>query len=809
MADDAAKQGALFDDAPGDEQFVAVSARCEMRTRDGRRVVIVAGVPLAHYSIGDRMSEAHAIVQLVTGGWATQVEAARGFGVTTRTVRRLVARFDEGGLAALRRRGGYPRGRPRLAGSRVRLVERLKARGDSNCAIAARLHVTEKAVRKLLRRLGWKEKAPEQALLPLEGGSDPNLSASAAAPAAQTSAVQAETAADSAQAPVPTSDPNLSACAASTGVAARQSEAPAASAPSAPAAAAADLNLSALTDEPPAPSLDRDPANRSFDRVCAAMGLLDDAAPLFREGRAVSGAGVLLAIAAIQGTGVIECAREVYGSIGPAFFGLRTSVVALVLFALLRIKRPEALKERSPHDLGRILGLDRAPEVKTLRRKLQRLASMGRASDFGRALALRRVERHGKAMGFLYADGHVRVYHGKHQIPKAHVARMRLAAPATSDYWVNDEKGEPLFVVTARANAHLTAMLLPLLDEVRALVGERRVTIVFDRGGWSPKLFRRIVDAGFDILTYRKGWKGHVVQRRFSKHTAILDGREVTYMLADQGIALLKGKLRLRQVTLLSETGHQTPIVTSRRDLPAIEVAWRLFERWRQENFFKYLREEYALDALLEHAVEQDDAERDVPNPRWNELTAEIKKAHAEAMRLSAHLGLDALANPEELRRTMRGFKIAHAKETRAVIEAMERLAKLERQRAKVPKRVPVKAVVQGEVVRLAAERQHLGNLFKMAAYQAECDLVRRLAPHYHRAEDEGRTLLQSALASAADIDVASGELRVTLAPLSSPHRCRAVAALCDELNAARVRFPGSDLVLRYAVSPSPPPAIR
>ena len=157
----------------------------------------------------------------------------------------------------------------------------------------------------------------------------------------------------------------------------------------------------------------------------------------------------------------------------------------------------------------------------------------------------------------------------------------------------------------------------------------------------------------------------------------------------------------------------------------------------------------------------------------------------------------------------MRGFKIAHAKETRAVVDAMERLAKLERQRAKVPTRVPVKDVVHGEVVRLAAERQHLGNLFKMVAYQGECDLVRRIAPHYRRAEDEGRTLVQAALASAADIDVAPGELRVTLAPLSSPHRGRAVAALCEELNALRVPFPGTDLVLRYAVSPPPPPPIR
>ena len=104
----------------------------------------------------------------------------------------------------------------------------------------------------------------------------------------------------------------------------------------------------------------------------------------------------------------------------------------------------------------RLLGLDRAPEVKTLRRKLARLAAHGRAAEFGRALAQRRVAQRGAAIGFLYVDGHVRVYHGQHRLPKAHVAQMRLSMPATSDYWVNDTEGDPLFVVTAEANASLS-----------------------------------------------------------------------------------------------------------------------------------------------------------------------------------------------------------------------------------------------------------------------------------------------------------------------------------------------------------------
>ena len=212
---------------------------------------------------------------------------------------------------------------------------------------------------------------------------------------------------------------------------------------------------------------------------------------------------MFLALPALVDSGVVEIARKTYGSIGPAFYGLRTSIVAFLLMALLRIKRPEAIKEHSPQDLGRLLGLDRAPEVKTLRRKLSRLAMRGSATAFGRALAEQRVRSVGATLGFLYVDGHVRVYHGKRTLPKAHVARMRLAMPATSDYWVNDQRGDPLFVMTAEANAGMVKMLPPVLAEVRALVGERRITIVFDRGGYSPKLFRSILASGFDLLTYR------------------------------------------------------------------------------------------------------------------------------------------------------------------------------------------------------------------------------------------------------------------------------------------------------------------
>jgi hypothetical protein len=324
--------------------------------------------------------------------------------------------------------------------------------------------------------------------------------------------------------------------------------------------------------------------------------------------------------------------------------------------------------------------------------------------------------------------------------------------------------------------------------------------VVFDRGGYSPKLFAQILAARFDLLTYRKGRHPHIPRHRFQACRTRRDAQTLTYVLADQEVRLLKGKLRLRQVTRLMENGHQTPILTSRRDLPAAQVAYRMFDRWRQENFFKYLREEYALDALAEYGVVPDDPTREVPNPAWAAVDAQLRQAQAQMDRLQAEYGLEALTNLEDQRRTMRGFKIAQGKLGGKIWSAVQRVLQLEKRRAAVPRRVPIQAVTEEPVVKLAPERKHLTNLIKMLAYQAESDLLRLVAPHYPRAGDEGRTLIQSALASAADLEVTQMELRVTLAAQSSPHRTRAIAALCEELNQTKTIFPGSRLRLHYAI---------
>ena len=758
-------QQALPLPSPPPSNIVVINARCSLRMETDQRVIVVAGLPVHHYRAEDTAAEAYAMVFLVESGFALQTDVARAFGCSVRTVRRNQWRYAQGGMAALGHEAGWRRGRRRISAKRLRRIEQMKSQGMSNRAIAHKLGVTEKAIRKQV----GPTRGAASGQLALPEIRPPKKSAATAPPASSAGGDDDDD-----------DDP---------GGKRSPSAAP-------PAAAAND-------DEPVPKSLDRDASNRTFDRQLAYLGLLKDAAPLFRDGSSIPGAGVLLALPSLIESGLLRISRKLYGEIGPAFYGLRTTLLTLLLMALLRIKRPEHLKERDPAAFGRLLGLDRAPEVKTLRRRLTCLAARHCAEQLGAELARVRVGQRGHLMGFLYVDGHVRAYHGQRSISSnAYVARRHLAMPASTDYWINDSSGDPLLVITGEIDAALTKAMPGLLREVREVVGERKVTIVFDRGGWSPKLFATMIKDGFDVLTYRKGRFRHINERRFVRRRAVLDGRSVDYLLHDEPVRLLNGKLRLRQVTRLCDGGHQTTVITSRWDLRDIEVAYRMFERWRQENFFKYMREEFLLDALVDYQIEPEDPTRTIPNPERRALDKEIRAARADVARLECELGAAAANNAEQRRPTMRGFKIANARLGKQLRKALTHLTRLLKKRRDIPKRVEVRELSEQAMVKLATERKHLTDIIKMVAYQAESELIALMRPHYARIDDEGRTLLHELFATAGDISVSNSELQITLAPLSSPHRTLAAQALCDILNKTATVFPGSSQRMRFAVQP-------
>ena len=561
------------------------------------------------------------------------------------------------------------------------------------------------------------------------------------------------------------------------------------------------------------------PVPRDGERALARFGLLGEgAAPVFTAGARYPLAGLLLALPALAGTGLLETARSTYGRLKDGFYGLETMRVLLVFLALLREPRAEGATRVPPAALGRVLGLDRAPEVKTIRRKLAGLASAGRAADWQLAIARHHAAERPGTLGFLYIDGHTRACFGTRDVQKMHVARLKFPGPATEETWVTDDRGDPLLVVLAEPSSSLAAQIKALLPDLRAITGpDAKPVLCFDRGGWSPDLFAHVTAAGSGLLTYRKAEAGKDLPAiSGSEFTTVTwtgdDGREREYDLAETSISLPvtsgghKGEvLTMRQVTR-RDKDRQVHILTSRDAalLPAPAVIWRMTCRWREENYFRYARAHFALDALDSYAVTPDDPGRRVPDPAKKTASAAVTAANKDLAATAAARQdkLAALRSPAPgtaavITNAMLAGLDAPAGAARRTLDAARAAAKA------VPAKIPL-SQHNPDMVKLDAQTKLITHAIRMAAYNAETILARALNGHHARAGDEAYALIREALTASGDIIPDGGTLTIRLDPLTAPRRTRALAALCDQLNATATRYPGTQLTLHYEIKDHP-----
>lgn len=692
------------------------------------------------WASGDDVGRRVAAVSLVETGAARQREVAEAFGVDETTVWRWRRERERSGVAGLVGARPGPRGPWKLTDEVVAQIVALDGQGHSAREIARRLEVSDRSVRDVLAERGRRD-APGEADVDDVGDADRDEDGGE-----------------------PTGGDDVG----------------------------EQLALEPLAR----------PDARTGERQAARAGLLHGAAPQICEGAGLPLAGALLVLPALESTGLVDAFAETFADQEDkaAFYDLRALVLTATFAALVGEPRAEGLTRLDPVDLGRLVGLDRAPEVKTMRRRIGQLAGLRRSDQLLERLARRHLDAHPEQGGLFYVDGHVRAYHGKYPLPKAHLARMRISMPATVDTWICDSRGDGVLVWTSPPGASLVAELRRATDDIRELVGpDAHPTIVFDRGGWSPKLFDQLHDAGFDILTYRKNPPRPEPASAFEEHAYTDEhGETHTYRLADRPARIYYDSRRryfaCRQITRDCGDGHQTPIITTRDDPDPAPLAHATFGRWREENFFRYTRTRFALDALDSYATVADDPQRTVPNPakktartRIRRLEHTIASGEATAGRYRDRPGLaKSLAELDAALDQVRGML------TRAEDEA-----------AAIPARVPL-AEVSPDARLHDGEHKRLVDAIRMATYNAESSLARALVGHYARARQEARSLLREAFRLPGDIHVADGQMHVTLNPASAPRRTRALAALCETLTDTRTTYPGADLELVYTIKTPP-----
>jgi hypothetical protein len=542
--------------------------------------------------------------------------------------------------------------------------------------------------------------------------------------------------------------------------------------------------------------------------MLAASGKIQEAPTVFGHHQSVQYAGILLALPALTSQGLLQ-ARQVYQCLAKGYYGLEHILLLLAYMALLRIRNPEQLKTCKPGELGKIMGLDRVPEVKCLREKLSQLVIQNKAEEFERHLSKQWIEQ--QACLYFYIDGHVRIYHGQQaNLQKKYVSRQKLCLAGTTEYWVNDQQGKPFMFFIGDLNERLKDAIeqhvVPALIEDTKNISpgddpaQPRFTIVFDREGYEPAFFARLWNQNrIAVITYRKHVKDIWNKEDFKSVETQVNGTKVSMQICEKKVQL--GGHSFREIRKLSSNDHQTSIITTHPSLEQAIVASQMFSRWSQENFFKYLIEEFDFDKMINYGIEIPDQNKEVVNPDYSRLYQQRKKLIEKRRRLEAQM-LEAIENNinqsvNETKKWLQRQAILRESIEELQVQIKQKTEDLGKTHAKI------KLADMPEQIRynqLKKESKMFMNIIKMIAYRAETAMFNLINPFYNNHEKDGRKIIQTILSSSANLqpDYQNNILNITIHSQATPRANKALKHLCEEMNETETTYPLTNLKLVF-----------
>ncbi len=548
-------------------------------------------------------------------------------------------------------------------------------------------------------------------------------------------------------------------------------------------------------------------------RVAASLGMLNSSTPKFELVLDVPHGGILFTLPALIQCGLLHNVTKHF-KIPKGYYGSESIFIILAFMVLARIKSIDGLRYHSPGEWGKIVGLDRIPEVKTLRKKVADLTQDQGPILWSDDLCKTWLETERNESKIFYIDGHVRVYHGSEKnIPKHYVARERLCLRASVAYWVNTMNGQPVFFISKEVDPGLLKVLeeeiVPrLIKEVPNQPTEEalnsdpklsRFTLIFDREGYSPEFMKRMSDKRILCQTYNKYPKENWQEESFTREqVTLVFGNTSEMFLAEQKTILANG-LEVREIRKLNKSKHQTSILTTDNQTKKEVIAARMFARWSQENFFKYMKQHFNLDHLATYLYEDVSDTIKVVNPLYRQLESDIRKLNAQMNRKKAMFGSIHLLGDIE-KEKIEHFEMKKAKLQEELVELMVALEDLKKKKKNVTKKIELSQLPEEKRFKnLNTATNHFLDTIKMIAYRAETSLAYTLKEQMSR-QDDAKNLLRSICQMEADIIPNTKEktLTIRLHHLPTKNFDEAIKYLCSELNATETIFPGTDLRMIY-----------
>jgi hypothetical protein len=449
------------------------------------------------------------------------------------------------------------------------------------------------------------------------------------------------------------------------------------------------------------------------------------------------------------------------------------------------------------------------PETRCLRDKIQQIVTQHKASNFNTLLLNHWLP--GGDEFFFYIDGHVRIYYGnKANLTVKYISRQKLCLSATTEYWVNDEQGLPYLVFMGELNEKMQDVIeLQIIPQLKASteIAQRITdkkpllfTLVFDRECYEPAFFERLWETHqIAVLTYRKNVKDKWQENLFKQYEVQILSNSVTLLLYEQPVQL--GGHTFREIRCLNEGGHQTAIITTNADITLTQTASKMFCRWSQENFFKYLIADYDFDKMVQYGTQSIDENKKIVNPEYRKITHKIKKINEKIQRQEAKLyTLIEQVNVENLDH-LPVLTVQQIKTTTLITQLKKEKQILVMQRIDIPNKIMLKEMPDAKRFnKLKPESKLFMNVIKIICYRAETALAEMVAPYFYKEKNEKRMLIKQLFNTPADLIPSEEEktLTIKLAGLSAPRYNEAITKLCTELNQTETIFPGTDLKMIF-----------
>lgn len=505
-----------------------------------------------------------------------------------------------------------------------------------------------------------------------------------------------------------------------------------------------------------------------------------------RGAKMVQHVGTWMLLALVGELGLHEEAQRAFKGRHPD--GLRIALDAVICALAIGQRCVEGVRRLATPTGATLLRADRVPTASGVRKLLGRLIAQ---TDGGTVLEARMAERlivtatSDTGPAIFYVDNHLRPYTGEHVTRKGWRMQGKRVLPGTTDYYVHDEDGRPMFRAPAPSHDHLTEWLLPLGQRLREALGpDETILLAFDRGGAFAEQLAALRDAQFDFVTYERKPYSELATTAFRRTT--ICGDEVG--LHESRLRNLgKGRGRIRRIVVRTEDGRQVSVLASSK-LPAERLVEILWNRWRQENGFKHGNERWGINHLDGRRVEPYPPGTIIPNPARRKLERALKiwrTAEGDARRTLARL---AAHDPRRERAE------------RELAESLQWQRDLEAMRPLFPKHAPIEETeLAGKLVRHTGKLKAIIDAIRIACANAEAELAAVVAP-YMRRPREAKKLIANLLAAPGKVAVTEHAIIVRLAPAANRSELDAIQHLLRHLNQRGLILPSDHkrLPLRF-----------